>query len=299
MLIIGSKALNKKIKLNRKLSIDIDLIASENETIEIIKFLKRSKIQIDKIERKNDKVFIFLNRKKGKTILEIELTSRESSNLIMKYENAENCIKYASLNTLYLLKTSHKYLKNSPHFLKTMNDIHLMRENNAYIENKEILKLREKETYNYSLPKLNQSKEDFFEKKEDFYIYDHDDIHKAIKFSEKPAYEYFKDEEREVFCSKEKFYKCSEYIKKSAVLEESLVLALERSQIPFEFKPDRRKSFKTALMKVCTSITSGWFREYAWENYYNVIEMYNSIGQNYIEKFKEALQRGEISEFKK
>jgi hypothetical protein len=70
------------------------------------------------------------------------------------------------------------------------------------------------------------------------------------------------------------------------VYEESCVLALERSQIPF---PDAspRKSFEYALMKVCTSITSGFFREWAWEHYDDVLALYNELGENdYIERFK-------------
>lgn len=43
-----------------------------------------------------------------------------------------------------------------------------------------------------------------------------------------------------------------------------------------------------ALEKVCTSITSGWFREYAYENYYEVVAMYHKLGKNdYIKRFKE------------
>ena len=41
-----------------------------------------------------------------------------------------------------------------------------------------------------------------------------------------------------------------------------------------------------ALEKVCTSITSGWFREYAWENYHRVVHMYKTLGVNdYIDRF--------------
>jgi len=40
---------------------------------------------------------------------------------------------------------------------------------------------------------------------------------------------------------------------------------------------------------VCTSITSGWFREYAWENYDRVLDLYNSLGDDYyIRRFVES-----------
>ena len=42
-----------------------------------------------------------------------------------------------------------------------------------------------------------------------------------------------------------------------------------------------------ALMKVCTSITSGWFREYAWENYDKVLDLYNELGEDdYVQRFQ-------------
>lgn len=86
--------------------------------------------------------------------------------------------------------------------------------------------------------------------------------------------------------SKELFFAASERVRLCGVYEETCVLALERSQIPYDFKPDARWSFEMALMKVCTSITSGWFREYAWENYDKVLDLYDEMGENnYIERF--------------
>jgi hypothetical protein len=58
-------------------------------------------------------------------------------------------------------------------------------------------------------------------------------------------------------------------------MEETYVLALERSLIPFPGKMQPRDAFKLALQKVCTSITSGWFREYAWNNYRKALESYD------------------------
>ncbi len=73
------------------------------------------------------------------------------------------------------------------------------------------------------------------------------------------------------------------------VLEEAYVLALERSQIPFAGKVTPRQSFDIAIEKVCTSITSGWFREFAWENYDKVVELYRD---DYVEKFKAGVDKG-------
>lgn len=200
-----------------------------------------------------------------------------------------------SMNILYLLKMSHRYLKNSPHFLKTMDDIIKMRELGAIIEpeHMEFFKKREKATYNYGHPKLNKDKESFFTDDVD-YRYDHDTIHLSMKHLDKPAYMYFKPEDEEVWCSKEMWDKCDEKIKLNAVLEETQVLALERSQVLFS-NVEPKRSFDMALSKVCTSITSGWFREYAWENYYKVQKMYEN---DYVERFWKDVENGLVQPLK-
>jgi hypothetical protein len=204
----------------------------------------------------------------------------------------------ASNLDLLLIKESHKYKRNSPHFLKTMQDIHFLRHKVnggqpiKWIErNREILKLREKESYDYAHPKLNVSSKDFFNGDGVQYVYDHDSIHLAVALvMGVPAYTFYMKEGSEVMTSKEKFMSVSELTRLYGVYEESCVLALERSQIPHglgkEGGPSARWSFEMALMKVCTSITSGWFREYAWENYSKVLDLYNELGENdYIERF--------------
>ena len=50
-----------------------------------------------------------------------------------------------------------------------------------------------------------------------------------------------------------------------------------------------------ALEKVCTSITSGWFREFAWENFDVVTNLYND---DYITKFTNAMKDGIILPYK-
>ncbi|WP_457832940.1 DUF7275 domain-containing protein, partial [Staphylococcus aureus] len=62
----------------------------------------------------------------------------------------------------------------------------------------------------------------------------------------------------------------------------------ERHQIPNNFNPDPTGSFMYALEKVCTSITSGWFREYAWENYHKIVAMHKKLGKtDYVKRFKQ------------
>lgn len=195
-----------------------------------------------------------------------------------------------SVDILYMLKMSHRYLKNSPYFLKTMRDIHMMRGMGAKIrdEHMDFFKMREKATYTYAHPKLNVNKAAFFNGDQVNYVYEHDTIHESMKTLDKPAYSYFKPDESEVYCSREMFDALDESIKLKAVLEETQVLALERSQVLYAGVPPK-KSFDMALEKVCTSITSGWFREYAWENYDKVQSLYDA---QYVDKFWADVNKG-------
>jgi hypothetical protein len=199
------------------------------------------------------------------------------------------------LDLLYTLKMSHRYLKNSPFFRKTMDDIHLMRQAGAEIRPvyEDWYRRRMKETYAYGHPSLNQTKATFFAGDGIDYVYDHDSIHEAVKLGAQPAYTYYATPGEEVKSSKELFFACPRHVQINAVIEEASVLALERAQIPYP-NADPRRSFETAMMKVCTSITSGWFRTFSWESYYEVMARYDG---SYVERFQKALDEGRVKRY--
>ena len=204
---------------------------------------------------------------------------------------------------LYTLKMSHRFKKNSPHFKKTMSHIKTLREylcSNEIPEHlQEFYALRVKETYDYKHPSLDVSKDEFLADDGVPYEYDHDSLHEAVRILGKPAYTYFKPDDKEVYCSKEMFYNQPYYIQLLSVVEEAMVLTLERSLIPNKFNPDADKMFRYALMKVCTSITSGWWRDFAWENYEEALGYYESLGKNYLyNSFKQGKLSGKIKPFK-
>jgi hypothetical protein len=124
----------------------------------------------------------------------------------------------------------------------------------------------------------------------------HDDIHEAVKHLDHPAYTYYMTSDEDVHCSKDRFFDLNEHTKLLGVLEEAYVLSLERSIIPFGLQSfeQRQESFIYALEKVCTSITSGWFREYAWENYAKVRKLYS---QEYVDRFYHSLAEGKVRNY--
>jgi hypothetical protein len=207
---------------------------------------------------------------------------------------------YASLDLLYMLKMSHRYLKDSPHFYKTMRHIKRMRNLSAMIgpEWQQIYELRMKETYDYKMPNLNQNKKGFFSGDGVEYKYDHDTIHEAVAIMEKtPMYKRYQKDGSQVAVDRAKWEELPLAYKQMAVAEESAVLALERSLVPFPGAKSPFDAFKLALMKVCTSITGGWFREFAWENHDEVLAMVLRNEYDFLGLFEQGLKNGIVKEF--
>lgn len=295
MILVGSRALEIWVKGMGKdfyrSCKDIDFLCSEKEwQQEVEKYQSDAWLEI--IERSGNKGHI----KAGGVHIEYDIAQPgDSTDQLIAYCKYSEHGKpsfggsfIAPLDVLYLLKMSHRFKKNSPHFFKTMNDIHYMRSLGASIpeELMGIFKRREKETYNYSHPNLDVKSKEFFKGDEVPYVYDHDTIHEAVAVLGVPAYKSYMKDDSEVMTSKEKFFAQEEHIRILGVYEESCVLALERSQIPFNFEVPARQSFVMALSKVCTSITSGWFREYAYESFHVVMKFYESMGEDdYIQRF--------------
>ncbi len=205
----------------------------------------------------------------------------------------------ANKDVLLTLKLSHLF-KASPHFNKTRKDILTLRQAGATVPAvlQDWLKRREKETLAYHVhPKLNQNSTGFFRPDEVPYKYVHDTIHLAMAYGAEPAYKAFQADGAEVKVDKTKWDALPLPNKLHSVLEESYVLALERHQIPNDFSPDPQVSFAIALEKVCTTIASGWWREFAWEHYDEAL----SAGQafDYVGKFRLGLAQGIVQPFVK
>lgn len=311
LLVVGSTAMNRSDRTTywRK-EVDLDLICSQADFKAYVKDLIEMGARLHELKFNAHKaVFKYTHKDQFKIVeasfLDVPHALQKSDQEIFEY-----CIDYnhkviigntpmyiAPLHIIYMMKLSHRYKKDSVHFLKTMKDIKELRavseEDEIYFEEsiKKMLARREAATYTNSLPKLNQKKDTFFEDSVP-YKYDHDTIHEAVKLLDRPAYTYYMKDGEQVMCDKEKFFAAPQSVRLFGVLEESYVLALERAVIPFGADPKR--AFDIALSKVCTSITSGWFREFAWENYEAVQDLYH---ESFVAKFNKALEDGKILPF--
>lgn len=294
MIVIGSEALRYHVHLDRIVR-DIDVVGTLKELKCLMKNVKPDMSY--PIEGGKKYIIKFNGR-----ICEFEIAWPDSTaeqvvnlNKDSKYyiENADlGFLIVPCLNFLYTLKMSHRFKKNSVNFLKTMEDIYRMRQfvsTDIKDEYKSFFKVRQSEQM-AAHPKLNVDKESFFT--ENFpYVYDHDSIHEVVKHLSKPAYAYFKPEQSDVMTDRKMFEQLPLAVRLYSVLEEAYVLAIERSQVPHGTLITPYDSFLIAMKKVCTSITSGWWREFAWEHYYDVIKMYDD---KYIKYFWEGVNAGEV-----
>lgn len=318
MLVTGSAALRAFTEVDRK-TVDFDVICTNDELQAFVgsSMIKNAGYRVTSVnfeDNSNKCIVKYRNPDNSLFVIEASLVDRAGAFLetdsFMYYD--ESCQVqidnleitsglHGSFRVLlpewqYMMKMSHRYKKNSVHFLKTMQDIQLMRSDFGFSKNElvnpEWFKKREIATYTNKLPNLNVKKDSFFNETVP-YIYDHDSIHEAVKIYDRPAYTYYQKDGSEVFCDKNKFFDLPFYLRLAGVIEESYVLALERAVIPKG--TERKRAFDIALEKVCTSITSGWFREFAWEHYDRAQAYYDS---NFVEKFQVALEAGKILPYK-
>lgn len=304
---IGSKPLADMGVLPRKPS-DIDWFGPTRNAKNILSRVFPRGYEV--FSENNHKLIVKAFVSSGHVMVEIENSEENENNrhiyrhMLLEHANSvthAGLVRPASLNMLLFFKESHKYKKDSVHFLKTLQDILLLKSLGAVIPStmKDLLVEREKLTYTNKLPVLDVGKKEFFNPQTVAYKYDHDSIHEAVALQDKPAYTFYIDPTKQVMCSKKLFDSSPYTIKLYGVVEESMVLALERSLIPFDFKPNPDKAFSMALEKVCTSITSGWFREYAYNHYWEAQGVYRVLNKekHYVDRFKEALANGKIKPF--
>ena len=196
---------------------------------------------------------------------------------------------------LFTLKLSHRF-RDSIHFDKTRKDILEFRsrgysEDNLSPELKEILALRIAELPDTKV-NLRVSRDEFFSDDGVDYVYEHDLIHESIALDRVPAYEMVKSSDSEVFMTRAEFEAAPRSIRINCVLEEAMVLALERCIIPrgklyTANQMELDSAMDLSLRKICTRITGGYFREFAWENLDVIRTIYAGMGIDYARKMRE------------
>ncbi|GBC03328.1 hypothetical protein RclHR1_05070012 [Rhizophagus clarus] len=137
---------------------------------------------------------------------------------------------------------------------------------------------------------LNMSNEDFLDNEDNLFVQrhiPHDDLHELVKYGDHPIYQSLKEDQSKAWIKKSLFEKLDHQSKLNCVKEEAMVIALERFLIPMISK-NQEKSYKLALARICTTLTKGWFRKFAIDNYPQITNLDKdllSIAHNVIKKF--------------
>lgn len=291
MIVIGSWAYefskNPDLTFYEWTGNDIDVIANEEEQKSLR--LMYPKVRFDFQDPD------FMNNKEIEEIFPYTI-----SNLL----NSD--IKILGVEGLFALKKSHVWHPNRKpdSFRKNIHAYHTLKKefeeiqkidaallHPIYLEKvnkfvKDRTKMTE-EFFNVKTPVLNVPAEKFFD---DFVVkkYDHDMLHDMAAHLDVPIYKMIQpDNSDTVWCSEELFSDLSSDLQLWCVQEEAYVIACERFLIPNDWEGSFGAAYMKALDKICTTLTSGWFRQFAIDNYYELIKMFDKTK---ISSIKEGLE---------
>ncbi len=298
MLIVGSKALKHHFpNISRNIN-DIDIIGYTDDLPYLKNLLKPKSII-------RGKYTILLKDITNKTDFydtkNVELLIADNSDSLKLYLNYDTESIFASKEVLFSLKSSHIHYPIK--FKKHISDYCLLFD---YFKGIDMLShitiLHEKETEQrigkLKTPSLDKSVQDFFGQSKEYVksYFIHDDIHKVMSHYDKPLYERMQKDYSLAKCDKKLWFEFSYEDKCKCVLEESYVIALERKILPMLFGGGKgytsQEAFNWALMRICTTLCSGWFREFATVNYFKIKDR---MDNNYVEKFLTAYENGDIT----
>ena len=152
-----------------------------------------------------------------------------------------------------------------------------------------------KQAYPQGNPKLNKSNMDFFDdpvKK----VYDHDFLHELYAYEDRPMFEKLKRPEQFdlAWCTKDLWNELSLAQKLQCVAEETYVIATERFMVPNNWDYNTKRAYYNALKKVCTTLTSGWFRDFAIDNFPAIYDLYEGSKFYLVQAHVENVPKSEL-----
>ncbi len=239
----------------------------------------------------SDELKVILNLNKIETTTYAFLNNYEFINYISENKFIIiNGVKVypVSLKGLAIIKRSHLYRDYFFDKHITMYHKYLCPKLNDFEYNVDDLKkindrfeLTKKEFDKFGNPNLNQSVKDFFD---DSVVkkYDHDYLHVLFAYNDKPLYMSMQTDYNKAWCIKEMWDNFSYSDKCKCVAEETYVIATERFQVNSNWKEPSKLSYMKALKKVCTTLTSGWFRDFAIDNYPEILKLYDHSKFEYV-----------------
>lgn len=303
MLVVGSKALKYRFPHIDRDPADVDVIAFLCDVETLTKDLRPREVvegpgivALKGIANRNE-VFDTPN---------VEVLLADDSKALRMYLTYQSLQMgdelFASPEILYSLKSSHinfpvKFTKHIWDFLlldSHFKGVDVLSEVTLNNRRETEVRLGGQRT-----PRLNQSVKDFFgqskNKVRSYFI--HDDMHRAVAHHNEPLYLRMQVDRDMARCERNLWEAFSHEDKCKCVLEEAYVIALERKILPalHEDSPTWHtpsEALEWALMRICTNLTSGWFRDFATRNYGHIRQM---ASESYVDEFLAKVQDGHIS----
>lgn len=138
--------------------------------------------------------------------------------------------------------------------------------------------------YPVRYPVLRKTVADFFDDAVTK-VYDHDHLHALVAYGDAPLYTKMQRDKNYAWCEVDMWNTFSHDDKIRCIAEETYVIAIERFMVPKNWKHSEKAAYCKALEKVCTTLTSGWFRDYGIDHYPDVFRLFDR------EKFKTVRQK--------
>jgi hypothetical protein len=184
-------------------------------------------------------------------------------------------LEVADLNTLALIKRSHlwrdyQWDKHITHYHKHLKP-HLLHSDLPHVKERARFT---KEKYPQGQPSLNQTNEDFFDDAV-AKVYDHDWLHELAAYYDSPLYTRLKRDDSKAWCEKDLWDQLLPEDKAKCIAEEAYVIATERYLVRTNWEFSYRGAYLSALKKICTTLTSGWFRDYAIDSYPEIVSLFD------------------------
>lgn len=220
--------------------------------------------------------------------LRVEIHSPNDLNNIEMIQNFTNNDHVVEINGfkfkpmdmmgLIILKRSHLwrewgFQKHITHYTQYMNVNSKLDDivNNPFCKRRiELTKQMVKQPH----PSLNKSNKSFFDDPVNK-IYDHDWIHELTAYTDAPMYTKMKRNFESAWCEKDMWDLFTHEQKIMCTCEEIYVISCERFLIPNDWPKTYFRAYHSSLQKVCTTLTSGWFRDFAIDNYSELLNMYD------------------------
>jgi hypothetical protein len=295
MILVGSRAVRYHLPEFRKPK-DWDIICTRKDVKRFFDLNRNDIVHLWPKEGEG-KFGCHINIGEGIEVIEFDTRESKSNQMLIRMSMAgtirrwDMILHVPALTTLMKLKESHIILPR--HWEKNIADYHYLKLacGDPTEEDEAFFRVRRKEHQDGAeWINLNVTNENFFGQSDwsAKRIICHDDIHEAIKYQKVPIYAMCKKDPTKAIMDKKMFFRLPRKFQIQAVREEAMAIAIERGLIPMSYRreicdEDVKAAYNYAIRRICTTLTKGWFRKFAYEHW----PLSKDIDKDFWGEFKE------------